>query len=270
MTAELPWTSVRVATGYRGNPRVSTASATAHGLFTTNIAVVATARAAVFSVANSVVSTMETHGSSRQLPPQFSRKLRWKRPRPPAAIATATRQSPRTSAEIVAADVQPKRFPRPSETARGHCHGNPPIRGEHHGISRNSAAIATARAAILSVTNSVVPTMPTAVRGNCHGSFHGTCRGTEEWVRVRVGSPPIRDDYHGISRISAVIATARAAILSVTNSVVPTVPKAVRGNCEGSFRGNCRGAEVWVRVTVSSMALKNTTIKTPSAAIHII
>ena len=68
MTAALPWTSVSVATGYHGNPRVSTARATAHGASTANVTFVATARAAVLSVANSVVPTMATHGSPRQLP----------------------------------------------------------------------------------------------------------------------------------------------------------------------------------------------------------
>ena len=58
MTAELPWTSAGVATGYRGNPRVSTATAT----------VVATARAAVLSVANSVVPIVATYGRPWQLP----------------------------------------------------------------------------------------------------------------------------------------------------------------------------------------------------------
>ena len=68
MTAALPWTSVGVATGYRGNPRVSTAKAMAYGASTANDTVVATARAACLSVANSVVPTMVTHGSPRQLP----------------------------------------------------------------------------------------------------------------------------------------------------------------------------------------------------------
>ena len=68
MTATFPWASVGVDTGYRGNPRVSTARATAHDASTANATVVATARAAVLSVANSVVPTMATHGSPRQLP----------------------------------------------------------------------------------------------------------------------------------------------------------------------------------------------------------
>ena len=73
MTAELSWIPMGVATGYRGNPRVSTASATAHGPSTANATVVATVRAAVLSVAKSVVPTMATHGSPRQLPRQFPR-----------------------------------------------------------------------------------------------------------------------------------------------------------------------------------------------------
>ena len=79
-TAELPWTSVGVATGNYGNPRVltasdtvhgtSTASATAHDTSAANDTVVVTTRAAVLSVANSVVPTMTTHGRPRQLPRQ--------------------------------------------------------------------------------------------------------------------------------------------------------------------------------------------------------
>ena len=127
--------------------------------------------AAVLSVANSVVPTMKTHG--------IPRKLTWQFPRPSAAIATATRQSPRKSAGIataVSADVHSKQFPRPSATVRVHCHGNPPIRAHFHVNPWESAAIATARAAVLSVANSVVPIVPTAVRARGRGSCRGSCR----------------------------------------------------------------------------------------------
>ena len=124
MTAELPWTSVSVATGYRRNLRVSTASAMAHGTSTANATDEATARAVVLSVAKSVVPIMATHGSPRQLPRQF--------PRPSAAIATETRQSPQKFAEV-----------------HGNCHGS--FRGRPtaakttiRGHPRPSAAIATA------------------------------------------------------------------------------------------------------------------------------
>ena len=83
MTATLPWTSVGVATGYRGNPRVSTARATAHGAFTANATV--------------------GHGTCRG---SVSGKLRGTKhgnPRKSAAIATA-----------ISADVKPQQFPRPS------------------------------------------------------------------------------------------------------------------------------------------------------------
>ena len=93
MTAELSWTSVGVATGYRGNLRVSTASATAHGTSTANATFVVTARAAVLSVANPVVPTMAIHGGLRHLPGQ----------------------------------VSPWQFLRPSAAVRGKCHCNPPI-----------------------------------------------------------------------------------------------------------------------------------------------
>ena len=55
--------------------------------------------APVLSEANSVVPTMASRGNPRKLPLQF--------PRPSAAIATATRQSPRKSADV-----------------RGNCHGS--------------------------------------------------------------------------------------------------------------------------------------------------
>ena len=69
MTAALPWTSVVVATGYRGNPRFSTTRATAHG---------------GPSAANSVVPTMATHGSPRKFHGNF-------RGRPTTATPTAVR-----------------------------------------------------------------------------------------------------------------------------------------------------------------------------------
>ena len=152
MTAALPWTSMGVATDYRGNPRVSTARATAHGASTAHATVVATARAAVLSVANSVVPTMATHGRPRQLPRQFPRTSNhsnfhghpqqlsrhssdtWQLPRKSAAIATA-----------ILADVKPQQFPRPpavilryaaiATDVHGNCHSN------FHGIPQLSAAI---------------------------------------------------------------------------------------------------------------------------------
>ena len=152
MTAALPWTSVGVATGYRGNPRVSTARATAHGASTANATVVATARAAVLSVANFVVPTVATHGSPRQLPRQFPRTSNHSNfhghPRPLPRQSSDTRQLPRKSAAIataISADVRPQQFPRPSAAilrytasateVHGNCHSN------FHGIPRPSAAI---------------------------------------------------------------------------------------------------------------------------------
>ena len=87
MTAALPWTYVGAAKGYRGNPRVPAARATPHGASTANATVVATARAVVLSVENSVVPTMATHGSPRKLPLQFRR-------RKTTAISTAFRGHP--------------------------------------------------------------------------------------------------------------------------------------------------------------------------------
>ena len=106
MTTALPWTSVGVATGYRGNRRVSTARATAHG-----------------------ASTADCHGCGHGTCRGSVRgKLRGTNhvnPRKSAAIATA-----------ISADVKPQQFPRPSAAIRGHCHGNPLIRGNCHGNPR--------------------------------------------------------------------------------------------------------------------------------------
>ena len=114
MTAEHPWTSASVAKGYRGNPRVSTASATAHDTSTANATVVAIARAAVFPLANSVVPAMPTDECSRQWPRPRDNDPGG--PRKSAAIATA-----------VVAEVQPQQFSRLSVAVRGHFHGNHPI-----------------------------------------------------------------------------------------------------------------------------------------------
>ena len=153
MTAELPWNPVGVAAGYRGNQRVATSSATAHGTSTANITVVATARAAVLSVADSVVSTMATYGSPWQLPRQFPRmsnRINFHgHPRPSAAIATVTLRYAAITTEVRRSPRQlPQHVPRfcPWQTLS-------------------------------------LPTMPTEVRGNCHGNFRGKCRGTD----VRMG-----------------------------------------------------------------------------------
>ena len=103
--------------------------------------------AAVLSVTNSVVPTMATHGNPRKLPWQF--------PRPSAVIATATRQSPRMSAEV-----------------RGNCHGS--FRG------RSIEAISTAIRAHprpLPRRSSDTRRFPRKHVG-VHGYGHGTCRGS--------------------------------------------------------------------------------------------
>ena len=121
MIAALPWFSVGAATSYRENPRVSTARATSHGAFTANTTVVATAHAAVLSVANSVVPTMALYGSPPQLPRQFPRTSSHRNcqrhPRRLSRQSSHTLQLPRKSAAIstpISADVKPQQFPRPS------------------------------------------------------------------------------------------------------------------------------------------------------------
>ena len=153
------------------------ASARPQGNSTATVTVVATARAAVLSLANSFVPTMATHGSPRQLPRQFPRKMPWFHGHPQSLPRERDNHhgSPQTSAAIATAgfaDIQPQQVPRISVAVRSRCHGNPPIRGDYHG---KLAAIAAKRATVLSVAYSVVPTMPTEVRGNFHGSLRGNC-----------------------------------------------------------------------------------------------
>ena len=176
MTAALPWTSVGVATGHRGNPWISTARTATHGASTANVTVVATARAAVLSVANSVVPSMATHGNPRQLPRQFLRTSIHSNfhgyPRPSAAIATETlryaantteapgkrlgsfrgrqtaaifkailgypRPLPRDSSDTQQLPRKSTTIPRrfPPMSNHSNFHGNPPIRENCHGRPR--------------------------------------------------------------------------------------------------------------------------------------
>ena len=132
--------------------------------------------AAVYSVSTSIVRTIGTHGNPRHLPWQF--------PRPSPAIATATCQSLRKSAEgrgNCHGSFRGRSIEAISTAIRVDCHGDPPIRGDLLGSTWESPAIATARAAVLSVENSVGPIMPTAVRArgreSCRGSWRGCFRG---------------------------------------------------------------------------------------------
>ena len=122
--------------------------------------------AAVLSVANSVVPTMATHGNSRKLPWQF--------PRPSAAIATVTRQSPRTSAEV-----------------RGNCYGS--FRGRS--IEATFTAIRGYPRPLLRRSSDTRQLPPKYVgvrcycRSTCRGSVRGKLRRTNHatavWARGR-------------------------------------------------------------------------------------
>ena len=106
--------------------------------------------AAVYSVSTSIVRTIGTHGNPRHLPWQF--------PRPSPAIATATCQSLRKSAE-----------------GRGNCHGS--FRG------RSIEAISTAirgHSCLLPRRSSDTRRLPrkyVGVRGYCHSTGRGPVRG---------------------------------------------------------------------------------------------
>ena len=199
--------------------------------FTANATVVVTARAAILSVANFIGTY---HGN-----PRTSVAMS----RISTAIATAMRQSPRKPAVIAAAfssDVQQKQFPRPStevlgnyhrsfrgrptetiSTAiRGHCHGNCSIGGDFHEGSRKPAAIFTARAAILSMAKTAIPTMFTKIRGNCHGISAETA----------------------VARKSAVIHIFLHFKRFYPGDVVRGHLAEIRGNCHCSFRGRLTAA----------------------------
>ena len=166
MTAEFPWNSVSVASGYRRNPRVSTASATAHGTSTVNATVVATARHVPLFCPWQLRRT--NHDFLRNCRGNFDGH-----PRPLPRQRGNHHGSPRKFAAIamaVSMDVQPQQLPRPSTAVRGHCHGNHPMRGKYHGIPQKSAAIATAVSP--NVQPQQFPWPSAAVRGHCHGNCH--------------------------------------------------------------------------------------------------
>ena len=100
MTVGLPWSSVGLSTSYRGNPRVPRQGprlSIVHGASTESATVVAMRRAAVLSVATSVVPTTATHGST---------------------TATATAYSMATSIAVGVA-VGLSVVPRPAAVSRG-------------------------------------------------------------------------------------------------------------------------------------------------------
>ena len=90
MAAELPWASVTIVTGYRGKPLVSTAPGTS----TANATVVATACAAVFLLQTPSYQRWQRTGVRDNC-------HGWQFPRLSAAIATATKQLPRKSADVL-------------------------------------------------------------------------------------------------------------------------------------------------------------------------
>ena len=138
ITATLPWTSVGVTTGYRGNPRVFTAKVTAHAL-ARQIPRLWPRHVPRFCPWQTPrVSTMATHGSTRQLPRQFPRTSNHSHsfPRPSAAIATATLRYTVITTEgrgNCHDNFRGRQTTAISTAIRGNCHGNPPIRGNCHG-----------------------------------------------------------------------------------------------------------------------------------------
>ena len=152
-----------ITTGYRGNSRVSTACAMAHGTSTATATVVATARAAVLSVANSIVSTMATDGSPRKFCAETA-----------VTISTAIRGYCHGNAAIttksrVILRQLPRQFPRTSNRRNFHGHPWP------------SAAI---DAAILRCA-----TITTKVRGYCQSTYRGSVRGKLRHTNHAHGSP---------------------------------------------------------------------------------
>ena len=146
----------------------------AHDTSTVNATVVSAARAAALSVASSVVLTMSTHGIPQQLPRKFPL------PRTSAVIATATRQSPQTSAEV-------------RRNFYGCCRGLPPTstRSKLHGNPRPSAAIAMAQ---ISEARQI-PRTYAEFRGDCHGrsaDFRGRPNATSSRTSAAITMANIR------------------------------------------------------------------------------
>ena len=147
MTAALAWTSVGIATGYRGNTRVSTARAMAHGASTAcHGCGLGTCRGSVRGKLR-----VTNHGN----------------PRKSAAIATA-----------ISADAEPQQFSRPSAAiatailryaamateVRGSCHGNSTdVKPQQ--FSRPSAAILR-YTAIATKVPAIATANSTAFRGH--------------------------------------------------------------------------------------------------------
>ena len=171
---ELPWTYVFVGTDYRGNTRVLAASATGHGTSAANATVVATARSRGF----------------------FLGKLRRTNP-----------GNPRKSAETAVAI---------SMAIRGHCHGNAAITTEVRGRSRQ-----------------LPPQFPwTLNRSNFHGHPRPSASIDTAILRYAATSTEVRESPRLL---------ARAAVLSLANSVVLIMPTAIRASGSESCRGSCRG-----------------------------
>ena len=137
VTVALAWSSVALATGYHGNPRVSTASATAFqctGASTASATVAAMRRAAAMSMATSVGPAMATHGRT---------------------TATATVYYMATSTSNTAA-----------------MHGN-----QRRMLQQFPHSTASAKAIFTGGYLRQITRQTTAFRSDCHGNFRGNCRG---------------------------------------------------------------------------------------------
>ena len=146
MTAALAWTSVGIATGYRGNTRVSTARAMAHGASTAcHGCGLGTCRGSVRGKLR-----VTNHGN----------------PRKSAAIATA-----------ISADAEPQQFSRPSAAIATAILRYAAITtedcGNCHGIFRGSQTIAISTAIR---GNPPIHGNCHESPGNCHSKFHGIPR----------------------------------------------------------------------------------------------
>ena len=156
MTVALPWSSVGLATGYRGNPRVSTARATAfhvHGASTASATVGYGHGTCRGSVHDNLRGTC--HGKPRKYHGNCHGIFH-------GHLHVICRGNPRQSTAKATA------FP-------GNCHGNPPtasamtIRGNCHGTPRQLPQQFPRTSIHCNFHGK--PRHSAAIRGNCHGNF---------------------------------------------------------------------------------------------------
>ena len=209
-----------LATGYRGNPRVSTARATAfhcamrfhgkchgcgHG----------TCRASVRGNLRGSrhVNPRKDHGNCHGI---FHGPLHVNCRGKTTAIKGECREIPR-------------QLPRQSSHSK--CHGN------KRQLPRHSKATATAIATPIFTGGNLrrFPRQTTAFRGDCHGNFRSNCHGNSHGKQPQIAAA-ISTANHGIPRLSAEIATAIFRTPRQSAVIATAISTAINGNCHFNRR----------------------------------